>query len=170
MFGFVIEDPAHDCFLLEIRSGASLSPANDTRMDMLAKALERTSPTVALTGRSANLGVEQALVRIRLLLLRAQLEAGQASFKTLSWQSLVEDTLHAVPLRNAAEAQAKRILNEALLEQLDQLLSARAQLSQAMAEAALNTEWAYFVRSIDVIATGEARVLRAVAQTLDDSQ
>ena len=140
------------------------------RMDVLATALAHTSPTVALTGRSAESGVNKALVRIRLLLLRAQLEAGQVSVDLTAWQTLVEDTSRAMSLPTAAEAEAKQILYEALVQQLDQLLSARAQLSQTMNKVAANAEWAGFARSIEVIAMGEARVLRAVAKIVDDAR
>ena len=73
-------------------------------------------------------------------------------------------------LPTAAEAEAKQILYEALVQQLDQLLSARAQLSQTMNKVAANAEWAGFARSIEVIAMGEARVLRAVAKIVDDAR
>jgi hypothetical protein len=169
LFGFVVDDdPAHDCYLLQI-DFTPPSASDNEAVRLLLAALESTDSSCALSGGTEGEGITKALVRIRLLI--ALMSAGSKAQSPAASQeggtSLLSDTIERIlrgePVPNAEEAEARavRLLSGALSGQLARLRQQRDALKHALeqAVASATAEELYSIHCIQTIVAGEERVL-----------
>jgi hypothetical protein len=176
LFGFVVDDSAHDCYLLTVGFTPPAVPESD-EVRILTAALKSTSSECTLSGGKEIVGISKALVRIRLLL--ALMDTGNARPVVRAGASFADEAdrlLRGGPAPSAeVEVQALALLRGAMSEQLELMQQRGEELKHAVADAAVgattemqHAKVLYSIKSIQSVASGEGRVLLGAVKVVDN--